>query len=247
MTRLLSLLACVAFATTATAEPLLKITEFWVGGLDGTEATSDWFEITNFGDMQATGLNGTLFYDDDSADPTANDAMLGIDTIAPGESVIYLTSWEDDWATSADAVAAFTNMWGSPAGNLTGVQIGYVDNGGGLGGSNDAVFVFDGNTEDAGIVASQAYAVFDGANHKSFVANADGNMVNAAPFGTTFPFRAVEGYGGAYAGNFPASDAVGVPNPIGSPGVVGQVPEPSTVIMVMLGVAAVGIVARRRS
>ena len=76
----------------------------WVGGLDGTEATSDWFEFTNFGDMAAIGLDGNLYYDDNSADPTVDDQMFGVDTIAPGESVIYLTSWEDDWATAADAI-----------------------------------------------------------------------------------------------------------------------------------------------
>jgi hypothetical protein len=47
-------------------------------GLPRSDATSDWFELTNLGDVAATGLDGKLFYDDNSDDPTAAVAILGL-------------------------------------------------------------------------------------------------------------------------------------------------------------------------
>ena len=120
-------------ATTAHATFDLQITEIWAGGLDGTEATPDWIELTNFGDTAATGLDGNLYYDDSSNLPTVNDALTGIDTIAPSESVIYLIDPEEDFLTLGNAITAFINMWGLPNGDLTGVQIGGIIGGAGLG------------------------------------------------------------------------------------------------------------------
>ena len=112
--RIVMLLAIIATAPTYAVVDL-QITEMWIGGLEGSEATSDWFEITNFGDTAATGLTADLlYYDDDSADPTKDDPLLGVDTIAAGESVVYLVSWEDDFDLAA-ATDAFVAMWGLPS------------------------------------------------------------------------------------------------------------------------------------
>jgi len=211
----------------ATAD--LQITEMWGGGLSGTEATSDWFELTNSGTSAATGVD-SLSYDDDSANPEADDAMVGISTIAPGESVIFITSWEDDWATAADAILAFTTQWGAPNGNLAGVQIGYVDGGGGLGGGGDAVFIFDGNTAGANIIDTEGYSV--STSEPTFVSAADGTWTDNT--------LAQDGVLGAYLSNGLASDGVTLPA-IGSPGVV---PEPAS--LALLGLGGLVMLGRRR-
>lgn len=200
----------------ATANAGLEVTEIWAGGLSGAEATSDWLELTNTG---ATSVNVSgYFYDDDSADPTKDDALVGISSIAPGESVIYLVSWEDGYSDVNDAIDDFVAMWGAPNGNLTGVQIGYVDGGSGLGGS-DAAFIFDGNTGSANTVASASY---NGPTAEaSFI----------APFGGALDTYSVNGVAGAYEGNFDATDSNGAP-PVGSPGIV---PEPASLALLALG------------
>jgi hypothetical protein len=237
LTCFLALAAAGLIAHPAVSSPNIQITEIWPGGIAGAEATSDWFELTNFGDMAATGLDGNLYYDDDSGDPTVDDQLFGIDSIAPGESVIYVVSWEDDFATSADAINAFTAMWGAPAGDLSGVQIGYVDGGSGLGGGGDAVAIFDGNTAGppTNLIDFEGY---DPPTQKeSFVSNPDGTWVN-----NTF---AQTGVWDAYAGNFNATDDEFSAPPIGSPGSVGSVvPEPSGIVLAALGMLV--IAARRR-
>ena len=219
--------ACLALIAVqpVCAAPNLQITEIWAGGLAGAEATSDWFELTNFGDMAATGLDGNLYYDDDSADPTKDDALVGIDTIAPGESVIYVVSWEDDWATSTDAIDDFIAMWGNVA------QVGYVDGGSGLGDGGDAAWVFDGNTNAANLIDWEAYSVTT--QEESFVSSPDGTWVE-----NTF---AQDGVWGAYQGNSNATDDIGSTPPIGSPG---QVPEPTGLALAVIGAAL--FAARRR-
>lgn len=209
----------VAVAGTAAAD--FEITEIWAGALPGSEATSDWFEVTNLGGS-AMSLAGT-YYDDDSADPTKDDEVLGIGSVAAGESVILLVSWEDDYATFAEAKAAFNTAWGA----LPGVQIGYVDGGSGLGGGGDAAFLFDGNTAGANTLATAAYS--DDAQPESFIYN---------PITGVFGEFAQAGVFGAYESLVPASSSLLDPA-VGSPGAI---PAPASAAL--LGLA--GLAARRR-
>ena len=219
----LAVLAMLALTVSPAYAMNLQITEIWAGGLDGSEYTEDWFEVTNFG--ESTESLGGLYYDDDSADPTKDSPLMGIDTIAPGESVIYVVD-------ESTGISLFEDMWGSPNGDLSNVQIGYVD-GSGLGGGGDAVYLFDGNTSEANLVATAAYSV--DTQLESFVSGADGTWVE-----NTF---AANGVLGAYEGNLPATDEPEMGHPIGSPGVV---PEPSMAAM-MLGLLAAAGMAFRRS
>ncbi|WP_452226675.1 T9SS type A sorting domain-containing protein [Lacinutrix cladophorae] len=109
----------------------LQITEIWPGNGEGDNLTSDWFEITNMGDVAWTPAMGDLFFDDDSQDYTTADLISGITSIQPGESVIAI----DDTDT-----AEFIALWSSVY-NLVGIQIGTY-NGSGLGGGGDAVTLF---------------------------------------------------------------------------------------------------------
>lgn len=230
----LTAIAAAAFsASSAMAVVDLQITEIWAGGLDGDEFTSDWFEVTNFGDTAMTDILTTnqLWFDDSSAVPTAASQLLGIDTIAPGESVIFMTAW-DDLPTLGDAQNAFQLMWGSPNGDLTGVQVGYVDGGGaGLGGGGDEVNLFDGGTGGSNFITGEEYTI--DTTLASFVSDGTGNWT-----GTTF---AQVGVLGAYDGNFGATTTITAP-PIGSPGVV---PEPTS--LALLGLGGLMIARRRRA
>ena len=87
----------------------LIITEIWAG-VTGPDHSADWFEVTNIG-AETTDLSG-VFYDDESADPTENSSLAGVSSIAAGESVIFLTSWEDDFASAMDATDSFAAAWG---------------------------------------------------------------------------------------------------------------------------------------
>ncbi|MGK0379626.1 MAG: hypothetical protein ACJA1Z_003454, partial [Patiriisocius sp.] len=109
----------------------LEITEVFPGQ-GGADLTADWFEIKNNGTVAwVSGTDGDLFYDDDSADPTAADPITGLTNIAPGATAIVLVT--NDMAE----VTTFTTIWGAVI-DLTGVEIGMTD-GSGLGGGGDAV------------------------------------------------------------------------------------------------------------
>ncbi|MCA9264832.1 MAG: PEP-CTERM sorting domain-containing protein [Planctomycetales bacterium] len=219
ITAVLLCTSALIIAKQAQAQPNLQITEMWPGGLPGNDATSDWIEVTNFGNAPATGLDGNLFYDDNSDDPLSADAMLGVDTIAPGESVVYLVAWENAFNNiQEDAVNAFLNMWSPP----TSLQIGTVDFGGGLGAQGDAANIFDGTTVDAMLIDREEYS--GPTDERSFVSDASGNWI---------PVRAQLGVLGAYQGNLSADD-LGAPPPVGSPGIV---PEPSSVFLLGLATA----------
>ncbi|MGC9417981.1 MAG: ExeM/NucH family extracellular endonuclease [Rhodovulum sp.] len=139
-----------------TAEPLdpadygfdLQITEIWPGNEPGDNLTSDWIEVTNFGDVAWTsGVDPDLFYDDESAEPVDADPIEGIASIAPGESVVVLI---DD----ADAVAEFTAAWGDLLDPAT--QIGWSD-GAGLGQGGDAATLMFGAFEERATLDNEAY------------------------------------------------------------------------------------------
>lgn len=138
----------------------LQITEMWAGNDPGSNITSDWFEIINNGSAAwLFGVDGDLFYDDDSQDPTAADPILGISDIQPGERVIVVIGVEAD-------VAEFSTIW-SPAYNLSGIKIGYTD-GSGLGGGGDGVTLFVGGPSVDSIVDFETYPTTSANGGQSF-------------------------------------------------------------------------------
>lgn len=136
----------------------LTITEIWSGNANGDNLTSDWFEITNMGDIAwVSGADLDLFYDDESQDPNSATPIEGITTIGAGESVVVLIGSEAD-------ITEFTSLWSGDY-DLNGVEIGYT-NGAGLGGGGDAVTLFVGEPSLETIKDVATYpAVSNGASY----------------------------------------------------------------------------------
>ena len=130
-TRLLAIAAVASLASLANAQ--ITITEASPTGSSGFVA-SDWFELTNFGPL-AVDITGWKV--DDNSNAFANSlALLGITSIAPGESVVFI---ETSPTNAAARLASFRTFWGQ----LSSVQVGtYNGSGIGLSGSGDAVNIF---------------------------------------------------------------------------------------------------------
>lgn len=135
--------AALVFASSALAGGGdLVVTEFFAG-IPGPDPTADWFELTWFGD----GVYDTasLWYEDDSADPTNAAQISGLSGIASGESIVVVIG------NGGSDIAEFISFFSSNLGD--GVQIGFAD-GPGLG-NGDAVNIYSSNMADAMLLASQ--------------------------------------------------------------------------------------------
>ncbi|MES9832164.1 MAG: choice-of-anchor I family protein [Candidatus Thiodiazotropha sp. DIVDIV] len=179
----------------------LQVTEIWMGNDPGANLTADWFEIVNTGDTSWTsGVDGELYYDDESADPTTADPISGISSIDPGESVIVLvTDTEGD-------IQEFINLW-SPVYTLDNVKIGTVD-GAGLGQGGDAVTLYVGLPDATTQVDYEAYPD----------ANANGGQsydVTAVTFSSEFASINVNDAG---------QSAIGTPGDLGAVVSLGDIP-----------------------
>lgn len=107
----------------------LQITEMWPGNEPGDNLSEDWFEVTNVGNVAWTDTVGTLYFDDESADIDDAVPLSGIDSIAPGESVVFVD--EDD-------SVAWSDLWDDV---ITLPQVGDYD-GKGLGQGGDGVALY---------------------------------------------------------------------------------------------------------
>nr|MBX2877857.1 DUF3616 domain-containing protein [Saprospiraceae bacterium] len=174
----------------------LIITEIFPGQ-EGDDLTADWFEIRNEGTAAwVSGEDADLYYDDESADPTAADLIQGITRIDPDATAIVLIT-----DNTAD-IDAFRDVW-SPVIDLTGVEIGFTD-GAGLGGGGDAVALWLGDPNQSNPVDTASYpdtAPFDGRSYDVGLQ----------------AFSVVGNENGAVETNALGGNAMEVPN-IGSPG-----------------------------
>jgi hypothetical protein len=144
----ITLFAFLLLSTISFSQVSFEITEIY-SGQEGADLTADWFEINNTSaTLYQAAVDGNLFYDDDSADPTTADLIQGISEIQPGGFAIAVIG------TAAD-VTTFINVW-SEVIDLTGVQIGFTD-GAGLGAGGDSVNIWMGDPLATSPVASASY------------------------------------------------------------------------------------------
>lgn len=217
----LGALALSALLAAGGAQAQLAFTEAAPWSSGSSPVSADWFEITNFGSV-AVDITGWKV-DDSSNSFAASVALVGITSIAPGESVIFVEG--------AAANAVFVPTWfGGTA--PAGLQIGrYSGSGIGLSTGGDALNLF---TAGGALVtrvdfgsspASAPFASFDN---------------SAGLSGVTLSTLSAVGVNGAFLA------AAG--GEIGSPGTVGVVPEPGSWAMLLAGAAVVaGAVRRRRA
>lgn len=214
------------------------ISEIWPGGLPGEEASSDWIELTNLGSEAVTGLD--QWHVRDTPVPAsvpdglwlAGGQLQGVSVLEPGESAVFLLSWEDvilenTSPTLEEAIAAFHALWGTDASSI---KLGFAmdadgEGGPGLSRSGDTVIVYDGSYTGANVVDTQSFPVSDFA---SYIYN---------PMTGEFGELAEAGRFGAYESLLPGNTESDQPA-VASPGVV---PEPSGLALcgVLAGLACV--------
>lgn len=218
-------------AAPARAAAVFKITEVYTG-VDGEDGTTDWFELTNYGDT--TGNIGSYYYDDMPPDPTHDFVLPNFD-VKPCESVVVLIEALDDPMTpeneEAQNIADFYAFWGlTPAD----VQVGATD-GGSLGSSGDGAYVFDNNTILANLIDSLVYTPAE-YGQIGTIEDADG----MGPL----TISAI-GHHGAFKSVGLAFDAPNEAHLIGSPGInLCNAPEPTSAILMLVGL--VGLLGVRR-
>ena len=190
----------------------IRITEVHPTGSSNGTYNRDWFELTNFG---ASAVNITGWRMDDNSFSFANSvALLGVTSIDPGQSVVFIEA--SDLATASQQ---FIDAWfGGTA--PTGFTMGnYSGSGVGLGSGGDAVVIFDPDANEITRVtfgASTAGITFDNAE------GLQGAISTLSQVGVNGAFESVTG------------------NEIGSPGTIGSVavPEPTALALVSAGVVA---------
>lgn len=213
---LMPALAAASIAASGAAQAQLAFTEVAPWSSGNSTVAADWFELTNFG-TSAVDITGWKI-DDSSNSFGSSVALVGVTSIAPGESVIFIEG--------AAANANFVPKWfggGAPAS----LQIGrYSGSGIGLGTSGDAL-----NLYDAGGVL-QTRVDFGASPTAAPFATFDNS---AGLSGLTLTTLSVAGVNGAFVA-FAGGE-------IGSPGVV---PEPGTWALMLAGMALLAGAARRR-
>jgi len=147
----------------SSASASLRITEAMSSS--GSGGTADWFEVTNYG-SSAIDISGYRM-DDNSFNFANSVALLGITSIAAGETVIFVEGGTD----------GFQTFWGG----LSGVQIGsYSGSGVSFSSSGDGVVLFT-----SGGVEATARATFGAATTgSSFYFDQSSNVGIVSTVGT---------------------------------------------------------------
>ena len=216
-----TLLAALLALAAVPSHSAILITEVAPWSSGNGPVGADWFELTNTGTIAET-ITGWKV-DDNSNSSGAAVALLGITSIAPGESVIFLES-----SSPTTVAATFKNAWfgSNPPPRL---QIGtYTGSGVGLSTDGDAVNIYNGsNVLQAACVRRLRYygAISDLRQRR--------RPDFAAEKGTIY-LIAEQVQNGASM-------------PIGSQLIVLRpVPEPTTVALTLVGLGLLGAAVRNR-
>jgi hypothetical protein len=174
----------------------LRITEVAPWSSSNSPFLADWFELTN---TTSSAINVAGWMMDDSSHSFSSAVpMVGISSIAAGESVVYAESTGQDAATVAAGLRSF---WNLPAG----VQVGtYAGSGVGLSTGGDEVDVWDTNQVE------QADVTFGASNNTTPPFQTFDNTAGVN-FGAISALSQV-GLNGAYeAGSGTQVDSIGSP------------------------------------
>ena len=175
----------------------LFITEVAPWSSGNSPVGADWFELTNRG-ARTVDLTGWKV-DDNSQSPNSAVAMSGINSIAPGESVIFIETGD----LAGTRTAFITNWFGGNA--PAGLKIGaYSGSGVGLGTGGDQVNVYN----SAGVM--QASVAF-GSSPSSAPYTTFDNVAGIDTVNTQLTTFSAVGANGAFT-------AINSANEIGSPG-----------------------------
>jgi hypothetical protein len=214
--RLMKVKMCfVAVATTClmlagTARAAVIVSEVNPSGSGNAPYAADWFELTNTGASAVNISNWRM--DDNSASFGSSVALLGVPSINPGQSVVFI---EGDGSN----IPAFETAWfgaNVPAGFTIGS---YSGSGVGLSTGGDSVNIYTPNGGGSLITGVD----FPGATNGI-------TFDNAAGLTGSISALSVLGVNGAFA-------SLGSPQEIGSPGTITGVPEPASVVLAGLGIS----------
>lgn len=221
-------LAAVSAVPASAQLSTIRVTEAMSSS--GVGGTADWWEITNFG-SSAVDITGWKF--DDSSFTFGNAvALIGVSSIAAGESVVFVET-----AAPLTDLVGFRAFWG---GSATTAQIGsYSGSGVSLSSAGDGVVIFNASgsevtprvTFGAATTGSSFYYQYDAAGDPTTSPNTNA-IVSAV---------------GTVSGQVTYLSASSGPQNVGSPGTaINAVPEPSSVAFVACGVLAVAARCRHR-
>jgi MYXO-CTERM domain-containing protein len=219
--------AFIASMAVTPAFGYIRITE--VMSSSGTGGTADWIEVTNYG-TSAVSMVG-MRMDDNSYSFAASVALLGVTSLAAGESAIFF----ENTAPTAP-IAAFQSYWSG----LSGVQVGYY-NGSGAGVSfssgGDAAVIFSSTGTEVSLRAAFGPATTGSSFYWGYNASTgafDANYVGVNNAGLVSTIGTI--------GTQVTSLSSGTPANTGSLGTAIGVPAPGAIALV--GVA--GLVGSRR-
>lgn len=219
--------AIVASMAAAPAFGYIRITE--VMSSSGTGGTADWIEVTNYGTSTVSMVGMRM--DDNSYSFAASVALLGVTSLAAGESAIFF----ENTAPTAP-IAAFQSYWSG----LSGVQVGYY-NGSGAGVSfssgGDAAVIFSSTGTEISLRAAFGPATTGSSFYWGYDASTgafDANYVGVNNAGLVSTIGTI--------GTQVTGLSSGTPTNTGSLGTAIGVPAPGAIALV--GVA--GLVGGRR-
>jgi len=213
--KLSACLAAVAVLAAGRADAAMRITEWMYNGL-GAEGDGEYIEFTNLG-VAPVDMTGWSF-DDNSRTP-GSQSLSGFGTLAPGESAILAeatdTAFRTEWS-----LAPTVKVVGGNTNNL---------------GRSDEINLYDASNA---LVDRLTYGDQDFAGSIR-TQNVSGNPIAFSDLGANNVARWVlsvdgDGYG----------SRISATGDIGNPGFNAVVPEPATLSIAAVGVAA--LAARRR-